>query len=220
MIKNHKALLLFILIVFIYATIVSLGWFEPIPIIIVAISISSWFLTLGDFCISQTLALQEEVVDQLSATNDAAQKIASIGRYVIDRQIQLTQNGYEEDELKKYLDLETRLKHQERKIARKNRQLLNAIRGNKINIKLGKGLRIAGYAVLILTFIFSQCINASDINLDALTVWAFFIMLVGYLFSSMMVNQKKRQTKESREALSALDAMEAKLEVEVINNAD
>lgn len=220
MLKNHKTLSFFILIVSMYATIVSIGLCAPNPIIIAAISISSWFLTIADFGISQTLALQEEVVDQLNATNDAAKTIARIGRYVIERQIQLTQNSYEKDELKKYLDLETELKQQERKIARKNKQLLNATKGNEINIKLGKGLRIAGCAVLILTIIFSRCINAGNINLDVLTVWAFLLMLVGYLFSSMMVNQKKKQSKESREALSALDAMEAKLEAEVINNAD
>ena len=216
MLKNHKTLLSFILIVFIYATIVSTGLCEPKPVIIAAISISSWFLTIADFCISQTLALQDEVIDQLSATNDAAKKIISIGRYVIERKMQLTLNNPENVEIKKYLDLETELKYQERQIARKNRQLQNAIKGNKINIKLGNGLKISGYAVLILTVLFSRCINANNINLDALTVWAFFIMLVGYLFSSMMVNQKKRQAKESSEALSALEAMEAKLEVRKI----
>lgn len=218
--KKHIGFLLFIAIVLIYAVLVSIGCLEPSSVMIVAISIASWFLALGDFCVSQSSVLQEEVFMQLSATEAASQKIVRIGELAIDRQKQVILNMGEDDQLEYYAELEANLRVQEREIANKNKQLQNAAKGNNRNKKIGKALRNFGYVTFILIIVFARDIDAENSGLDILTVWAFFIMLLGYFMGSLLLNQKDRQRKESEDALSALDTMEAELEAEVIHNAN
>lgn len=217
--KYKWTLLPIIVFAFIYAVLISNGCCQQSPVVIAAISIASWFLTLADFCFSQTAALQENVDEQLSATESALIKVDNIRNLATERQKQLIIGIHATNDIQHYSAIETNIELQQKRIARYNKQLRNAVKGNVRNRRLGKALTVCGYVSLFAIILFVPEIQNGS-SLDALTVWSFFIVLLGYFFGSLQVEQRMRQKQQSEDAIAALNTMEANLESEVRHNAD
>lgn len=218
--KTRWVLLPLIVIIFIYAILVSNGCCQQSPVVIVAFSVSSWFLTIADFCLSQTASLQDNVDDQLSATEAALRKVDNIRNLVLMRQKQLITQMRSADEMRHYSNIEIELALQEKKITRYYKQLQRAVKGNVRNRRLGGFLSACGYISLVTIIWFAPDVESGSGNLDVLTIWAFFLVLLGYFLGSLQAEQKMRQKQQSEEAILALDAMEANLQAEVIHNAN
>ena len=216
--KYKWTLLPIISFAFIYAILISNGCCQRSSVVIAAISIASWFLTLADFCFSQTAALQENVDEQLSATETALIKVDNIRNLALNRQKQLIV-GLHADDIQHYSAIEANIELQKKKIMRYNKQLQNAVRGNVRNRRLGKALTACGYVSLFAIILFIPDIKNGS-SLDALTVWAFFVVLLGYFLGSLQEEQRMRQKQQSEDAIAALNTMEANLKSEVKYNAD
>lgn len=209
-----------IIIMFICAILRIFVDYQRWPTIVVAISIASWFLALADFCIAQSQALQDNVYEQIDASEIALGKAAKIKKYAQTRQKQTTIALRSVTEIQRYASMELKVQMIEKKVTRYCKNLRKAVKGNKLNCKIGTCLTVLGYLILLGFMFFAPNIESGSCDLDELAIWSFIIMLLGYFFGDLQVEQRAKQKSQSEEAISALDAMEAELRAEVINNAD
>ena len=178
---------------------------------VVAISISSWALSLADFLLPVTFDLKKDVDEQMPGIRKILEKSIRIEKCIKGHQEQAILNLAGKDDILFLQKIRFRIRRTIRFSRRKKKQLINAQKQNNINFILGYCLTFLGYAALIYLMAFGPTIENGACNLDELSVWSFFFLLFGKLLGPLQDIQRERRNKKITRCLKWLDFVEHNL---------
>lgn len=178
------------------------------PINVVAISISSYFLSLADFLLPATVDLKKDVDELMPEIRIMLVKSNRIEKCIKGYQEQSVLNLTGKDNILFLQKTRFTIRRTIRFFKRKKKQLINAQKQNNINFILGYCLTILGYAALIYFMAFGPTIENGACNLEELSVWSFFFLLFGKLLGPLQDIQRVRSKKRSTRCLKWLDLVE------------
>ena len=182
------------------------------PINVVAISISSWLLSLADFLLPLTFDLEKEVNEQLPGIRKILAKSTRIEKCIKGCQNQAVLNSADKDDILFLHKTKLKIRKTIRFYSGKKKQLINAHKQNNKNLIYGFCLTMLGYAALIYFMAFGPTIENGACNLDELAVWSFFFLLLGKLLGPLQEIQRVRQNKKIIRCIRWLDFVDDYLE--------
>lgn len=188
------------------------------PINVVAISISSWLLSLADFLLPLTFDLEKEVNEQMPGIRKILAKSIRIEKCIIKCQTQPFLNSPDKDNVLFLQKTRIKIRKTIRFYSGRKKQQINAHKQNNKNLIFGSCLTMLGYAALIYFMAFGPTIEDGACNLDKLSVWAFFLLL-GKLLGPLQDIQRVRLNKKIIRCLRWLDFVEDNLKTRGFNYA-
>ena len=190
------------------------------PINVVAISISSYFLSLADFLLPVTFDLKKDIDEQIPGIRKILEESIRIEKCIKGHQAQAILNLAGKNDILFLQKTRFKIRRTIRFSRRKEKQLINAQKQNKINFVFGYCLTFAGYAALIYLMAFGPTIENGACNLEELSVWSFFFLLFGKLLGPLQDIQRVRRNKKITRCLKWLDFVEHNLKARGFDYAD
>ena len=190
------------------------------PINVVAISISSYYLSLADFLLPLTFNLEKEADEQMPGIRKILEKSTRIEKCIKGCQEQAIWALAGKDDILFLQKTRFKIRRTIRFYRCKKTQKINAHKQNNKNLIFGYCLTILGYAVLIYLMAFGPTIENGACNLEELSVWSFFFLLLGKLLGPLQDILRVRSKKKITRCLKWLDLVEYDLKARGFDYAD